>query len=185
MKTYAQDPIDYIRDFRFAIFKSNPGSSKGPTCKDQDLVIRLTDAEDRGVVEVMVIKANRRAAKYVADLLAKQPFYVFPFAELVVGESSTWINLQIVGNNISFVSLKAQLHALIGHVSEVGQTIRSVDRAKIIPPAAERVPTGGPGYGQQPTLGQQQTFDSRSPGQDSRTPQYWNQSGGTNNNDNW
>lgn len=176
MKTYAQDPIDYIRDFRFAIYQQNSGSSKGPTRKEQDLIIRLTDVTGSGTADVVIPHANYSVVKHVAAWLEKQAFYVFPLAEVITGETHTWINLQVAGTDIQFGSVKAQLEALLGHFAPVTQRIAD-GCVKIIPPRAEREAMSQPGYGQPGMLGRQ----------DNRTPQNWGRggNGGSGNNNNW
>lgn len=186
-KTYAKDPIDFIRNFRFAVFQPNTGSSAGPTRTDHDLVIRISNEVYAGTTEVMIHHTQFRAAEYVASWLEKQPgFSVMPFAYISTFHNSTMIDLSILPNvDVGMSLLKTSLERLIAHVSEVAAQTKNNDctviRASYDPKPGDNN-NGGYGYaGPGQVIGKIVLDDPRTPThQQSRLPQ-----GSTGNNNNW
>lgn len=187
-KRYAKDPIDFIRNFRFAVFQPNPGSSAGPSRVDQDLVIRISNEVHAGVVEITVHHTQYPAAEFVANWLEKHPgFSVMPFAYVSALTNSTMIDLSILpSGDVSMSLLKASLEKLIEHVgvihAQVKQQACSIIPASYDPKSINNNNGGIYGYaGQGQVIGKIVLDDPRTPvHQNSRLPQ-----GHTGGNDNW
>jgi hypothetical protein len=187
-KTYAKDPIDFIRNFRFAAFQQNTGSSAGPTRTDHDLVIRISNEVYAGTTEVMIHHTQFRAAEYVASWLEKHPgFSVMPFAYVSTFNNSTMIDLSILPNvDVGMSLIKTSLERLIAHVSEVAAQTKNNDctviRASYDPKPGDNNNNGGYGYvGPGQVIGKIVLDDPRTPvHHQSRLPQ-----GSTGNNNNW
>ena len=187
-QSYAKDPIDFIRNFRFAVFQPNPGSSAASSRVDQDLVIRISNEVCAGVVEITVHHTQYPAAEFVANWLEKHPsFSVMPFAYVSNLTNSTMIDLSILpSGDVSMSLLKASLEKLIEHVgvihSQVKQQVCSIIAASYDPKPINNNNGGVYGIaGQGQVIGKTVLDDPRTPAhQNSRLPQ-----GRTGNNDNW
>lgn len=187
-QSYAKDPIDFIRNFRFAVFQPNPGSSAGPTRTDQDLVIRVNNEVYAGVAEIIIHHTQYRAAEFVASWLEKNPgFSIMPFASVSHLTNSTMIDLAILPNgDVSMSLLKASLQKLVEHVgaiqAQMKQQTCSIIRASY-DPRPDSSNNGG-AYrhaGQGQVIGKIVLDDPRTPvHQNSRLPL-----GHTGNNNDW
>lgn len=125
-KSYAKDPIDFIRNFTFAIFEVDPGTTAGPTRSHKDLVIRINNDSFAGVVEVTIHHSNPRAAEYVANWLEKQrSFTIMPLAEVSYHVNSVMIQLSLLtGEDIRMSAIKDQLNKLIEHIGAIDAQVK-------------------------------------------------------------
>lgn len=185
---YAKDPIDFIRNFRFAVFHSNPGSSAGPTRVDTKLSIRIYDTIELGVTEVHIEPTNHHAAAHVANWLERQTeFIVMPFAEVLSGTNVVTITVKVTGDEIRTGMIRTHLDKLINHVAMVMAEVKS-GYVRIIAPSYEPKQEqpgynnrgGGGNFGGAQTIGRTVPDNGRLPaGGISRAPQINN--GGYNN----
>lgn len=156
MQTIAKDPIDFIRNFRFGIFKQNTGSTAGPRREDRTLIIRIVDAVYSVAVEVNVIPANHKAGKVIADWLEKQPlFFVQPYAHVIEqeGEGSTLLMVSINSFDPKPTVIKDHLDSIISRIEQT-RLMMDAGNTKCMRPSYEPKPidprgpnNGGPGFG--------------------------------------
>lgn len=177
-KSYAKDPIDFIRNFTFATFEMNPGTTVGSTRSSKDLVIRINNDGFAGVVEVVIHHTNYRAAEYVASWLEKQrAFTIMPLAEVSYHVNSVMIQLSMLTAEETRMSMiKHQLSRLIEHIGVIDQQVKQGD-CGILRPSYEQRPENQfnrNNAGMQPgqIIGHIVLDDSRTPiGGQSRLPQ--------------
>lgn len=156
MQTIAKDPIDFIRNFRFGIFKQNSGSTGGPTREDRTLIIRVVDAVYSVAVEVNVTPVNYKAGKVIADWLEKQPlFFVQPYAHVIEqeGDGSTLLMVSVNSFDPKPTVIKDHLDSIISRIEQTRLMMEAGNtkcmRASYDPkPIDPRNPNGGgPGFG--------------------------------------
>lgn len=183
--TIAKDPIDFIRNFRFAIFKSNQGSTASPMRLDRDLTIRVYDAAHPLTVEVNLTASQHRTAAVIADWLDKQPmFFVQPYASVHENSESGSTLLQIAINCFDArpVVIREHLEDIIKMMDATRQLMEG-GGTTCRRPSYEPKPedsfnrNAGGNFGQVgngQVIGRIVLDDPRTPVQNSRFPQGWN-----------
>lgn len=171
----AKDPISFIREFNFKVFKPAVGTSATSSYSACDLSIALNTVNTLNeilVPEVHITSENDMVANQVADWLANDPRYkVYPYAalnEFTCGNRSVaHIHLVFADPNLNTQVLADELKYLIQHVVNSVEGVKSGE-TKLIRPKAERVELNAHqanyhGNGLYNTIGQSPQGNSRSP----------------------
>lgn len=182
MQTIAKDPIDFIRNFRFGIYKQNSGSTGGPTREERKLIIRIVDAVYSVAVETTLMPVQYKTAGVIADWLEKQPlFFIQPYARLIEQDSdgSTLLLVSINSFDAKPVLIKDHLDSIVNTMEETRKMMEA-GNTKCMRPSYEPKPedprgpnSGGLGFGDtQPgqVIGTIVLNDPRAPVNNSRLP---------------
>lgn len=179
----AKDPIDFIRNYRFGIFKVNPGSTAGPTRVERNLTIRIADAVHSMVTEVTLAPVQWKTAGVIANWLEKQPlFFVQPYAKIFEQEDSntTMLMLSVNSFEVRPVVIKDHIDSIIQLMDETRLMMES-GNASCMRPSYEPnpdMPNGGGGAPATAAAGQVIGHivldDPRTPVANNRFPQGWN-----------
>ncbi|QXO10167.1 hypothetical protein pEaSNUABM37_00206 [Erwinia phage pEa_SNUABM_37] len=179
--TIAKDPIDFIRNFRFGIYKQNTGTTTGPVREARNLTIRIVDDLYPVVVEVTLTPDQYKTTRVIADWLEKQPlFFIHPYAAVLEQETVNSTHLRITIS--SFVEKPVMIREHLNSIIKAMDNTRAMmqgGNTNCVRPSYEQDPNsqmnhGGGGYSAQPgqVIGRIVLDDPRTPiGGQSRLPQ--------------
>lgn len=194
----AKDPISFIREFSFKVFKPNVGSSANSSVAPRNLTISLNTVNSLNelmVPEVYISSENYVAANQVADWLVNDPRYkVYPYAAVndltCAGQAISMMHVVFADPNLNTQVVADELNYLIQHVVKSVAAVKNGD-AKLVRPKAEwdamnEHNTARNGWNQQTTIGQSPQGVNRQPSMGgSRMPVQPNNAGGNPNPELW